>query len=55
MPSRPPTEERSEGFRNRFSQTSDADSSESSSAEPFISEDDESFAETVIPPVSIEN
>jgi len=55
MPSRPPTEERSEGFRNRFSQTPDAGPSESSSAEPFISEDDESSAETVIPPVSIEN
>jgi len=55
MPSRPPTEERSEGFRNRFSQTPDAGSSEPSSAEPFISEDDESSAETVIPPVSIEN
>ncbi len=55
MPSRPPTEERSEGFRNRFSQTPDAGPSEPSSAEPFISEDDESSAETVIPPVSIEN
>jgi len=55
MPSRPPTEERSEGFRNRFSQTPDADSSELSSAELFISEDDESFAETVILSVSIEN
>ncbi len=55
MPSRPPTEERSEGFRNRFSQTPDADSSELSSAEPFISEDDESSAETVILSVSIEN
>jgi len=55
MPSRPPTEERSEEFRNRFSQTPDAGPSEPSSAEPFISEDDESSAETVIPPVSIEN
>ncbi len=55
MPSRPPTEERSEEFRNRFSQIPDADPSKPSSAEPFISEDDESFAETVIPPVSIEN
>ncbi len=55
MPSRSPTEERSEEFRNRFSQTSDADSSKLSSAEPFISEDDESFAETVILSVSIEN
>ncbi len=52
MPSRSPTEERSEKFRTRFSQTSDADSSkprtESSSAASFIHEDDESFAETVI-------
>jgi len=55
MFSRPPTEERSEEFQNRFSQTSDADSSKPSSAESFISEDDESFAETVIPSVSIEN
>ncbi len=55
MPSRSPTEERFEEFRNRFSQTSDADSSKPSSAESFISEDDESFAETVISSVSIEN
>ncbi len=58
MPSRPPTEERSEEFRNRFSQTSDAGSSKSrtkpSSAAPFIHEDDESFAETVILLVSYE-
>ncbi len=58
MPSRPLTEERSEGFRNRFSQTPDADSSKprtkSSSAAPFIYEDDESFAETIIFPVSYE-
>ena len=58
MPSRPPTEERSEEFRTRFSQTSDADSSEprtkSSSAASFIHEDDESFAETVIPLVFYE-
>jgi len=58
MPSRPLTEERSEGFRNRFSQISDAGSSksrtESSSAASFIHEDDESFAETVIPLVSYE-
>ena len=58
MPSRPPTEERSEEFRNRFSQISDADSSKSRteppSAAPFIHEDDESFAETVIPPVFYE-
>ncbi len=55
MSSRSSTEERFEEFRNRFSQTSDAGSSELSSAESFISEDDESFAETVIPSVSIEN
>jgi len=58
MPSRPPTEERSEEFRTRFSQTSDADSSESRTESPsaasFIHEDDESFAETVIPFVSYE-
>ncbi len=47
--------ERFEEFRNRFSQTSDADSSKLSSAESFISKDDESFAETVILSVSIEN
>ncbi len=55
MSSRSSTEERFEEFRNRFSQTSDADSSKPSSAESFINEDDESFAETVIFPVSIEN
>ncbi len=58
MPSRSPTEERSEGFRNRFSQTPDADSSKprtkSSSAASFIHEDDESFAETIISLVSYE-
>ncbi len=58
MPSRSPTEERSEEFRNRFSQTSDAGSSESrtepSSAVSFIHEDDESFAETIISPVFYE-
>ncbi len=52
MPSRSSTEERSEEFRNRFSQTSDADSSkprtESPSAALSIYEDDESFAETII-------
>jgi len=52
MSSRPLTEERSEEFRNRFSQIPDADSSESrtksSSAASFIHEDDESFAETII-------
>jgi len=58
MSSRPSTEERSEGFRNRFSQTPDAGPSEPrtepSSAAPSIHEDDESFAETVIPLVSYE-
>ncbi len=49
------TEERFEEFRNRFSQISDADLSKFSSAESFISEDNESFAETVILSVSIEN
>ncbi len=52
------TEERSEEFRNRFSQTSDVDSSKprtkSSSAAPFIHEDDESFAEMIIFPVFYE-
>jgi len=47
--------ERFEEFQSRFSQTSDADSSKLFSAESFISEDDESFAETVILSVSIEN
>ncbi len=55
MPSRSSTEERFEEFRNRFSQISDADSSKLSSAESFISEDDKSFAKTVIFSVSIEN
>jgi len=55
MSSRSSTEERFEEFLNRFSQTSDADSSKLSSAKPFISEHDESFAETVILFVSIEN
>ncbi len=58
MPSRSSTEERFEEFRNRFSQISDADSSKSrtksSSAAPFIHEDDESFAETIIPLVFYE-
>ncbi len=58
MPSRSLTEERSEEFRNRFSQIPDADSSESRtespSAAPFIHEDDESSAETIIPPVFYE-
>jgi len=46
------TEERSEEFRNHFSQISDADllkpRTKSSSAASFIHEDDESFAETII-------
>ncbi len=54
MSSRPSTEERSEEFRTRFSQTSDTDSSKSSSAASSLHEDDESFAETVIPLVSYE-
>ncbi len=45
-------EERSEEFRNRFSQISDADSlksqTKSLSAASFIHEDDEFFAETII-------
>jgi len=58
MPSRSSTEERFEEFRNRFSQISDADSSKSrtksSSAASFIHEDDESFAEMIIPLVFYE-
>ncbi len=48
-------EERFKEFRSRFSQISETDSSKLSSAESFINEDDESFAETVISSVSIEN
>ncbi len=48
-------EECFEEFRSRFSQISETDSSKFSSAESFINEDDESFAETVILSVSIEN
>ncbi len=55
MSKRSSIEERFEEFRSRFFQTSDTDSSKLSSAESFISEDDESFAETVILSVSIEN
>jgi len=55
MSKRSSIEERFEEFRSRFSQTSKTDSSELSSAESFINEDDESFAETVILSVSIEN
>ncbi len=46
------TEERSEKFRNRFSQIFDTDSlksrTRSSSAASFIHKDDESFAEMII-------
>jgi len=55
MSKRSSIEERFKEFRSRFSQISDADSSKLSSAESFISEDNESFAETVILSVSIEN
>jgi len=55
MSSHSSTEECFEEFRNRFSQIFDADSSKLSSAESFISENNESFAETVILSVSIEN
>ena len=47
--------ERFKEFRSRFSQISETDSSKLSSAESFINEDDESFAETVILSVSIKN
>ncbi len=47
--------ERFKEFQSRFSQTSEIDSSKLSSVESFINEDDESFAETVILSVSIEN
>jgi len=42
-------------FQSHFFQISDADSLKLSNAESFINEDDESFAETVISSVSIEN
>ncbi len=42
-------------FQSRFSQISETDSSTLSSVESFINEDNESFAETVILSVSIEN
>ncbi len=48
MSSHSPTEEHSEEFRNRFSQTSDADSSKLSSAASFIHEDDKLFTEMII-------
>jgi len=48
-------EERFKEFQSHFSQISETDSSKLSSAESFINEDDESFVETVILSVSIEN
>jgi len=48
-------EERFKEFQSHFFQISDADSLKFFSAESFISEDDESFTETVILFVSIEN
>jgi len=42
-------------FQSHFSQTFETDSLKLSSAESFINEDNESFAETVILSVSIEN
>ncbi len=48
-------EEHFKEFRSRFSQISETDSSKLSSAESFINEDNDSFAETVISSVSIEN
>ncbi len=47
--------ERFKEFWSRFSQISETDSSKLSSAESFINEDNESFAETVILSVSIKN
>ncbi len=47
--------ERFKEFQSRFSQISETDSSKLSSAESFINKDDESFTETVILFVSIEN
>ncbi len=47
--------ERFKEFQSRFFQISDADSLKLFSAESFISEDDESFTETVILSVSIKN
>jgi len=44
-----------EEFQSHFSQISETDSLKLSSAESFINEDDESFIETVISSVSIEN
>jgi len=47
--------ERFKEFRSCFSQISETDSLKLFSAESFINENDESFAETVILSVSIEN
>ncbi len=47
--------ERFKEFRSYFSQISETDSSKLSNAESFINKDNESFAETVILSVSIEN
>jgi len=55
MSKRSSIEECFKEFRSCFSQISETDSSELSSAESFINEDDKSFAETVILSVSIEN
>ncbi len=55
MSKRSSIEECFEEFQSRFSQTSETDSLKLSSAESFINEDNESFAETVISSVSIEN
>ncbi len=55
MSKRSSIEERFKEFRSHFSQISKIDLSKLSSAESFINEDDESFAETVIFSVSIEN
>ncbi len=48
MSSHSSTEECFKEFRNRFSQTSDADLTKSSSAVSFIHKDDKSFAEMII-------
>jgi len=55
MSKRSSIEERFKEFQSRFSQISETDSLKLFSAESFINEDDESFTETVISSVSIEN
>ncbi len=55
MSKRSSIKERFKEFRSCFSQISETDSLKLSSAELFINEDDESFTETVILSVSIEN